>query len=159
MASSSKKPNTVQIAEEIAAPVAEQLGLTLWDVRFATEGAGWYLRYFIDKPDGVNIQDCTDFSRAVDKLLDASDPIPQSYTLEVCSPGIERQLVKDRHFQQYLGHLVNVRLLRPVAGVSDFCGELLATQGDEVRILLDDEQEARAAAMTFQKSEAAQSTL
>lgn len=151
---SSKKPNTVQIAEALAAPVAEALGFTLWDVRFEKEGTNWYLRYFIDKSGGVNIQDCTDFSRAVDKLLDEADPIQQSYTLEVCSPGIERQLVRDHHFQQYLGYRVTVRLIRPVDGVRDFTGTLVTKTGDEIRLLLDDE-EGDAVEMVFAKGEAA----
>lgn len=132
-----KKPNTVKIAEEIVQPVLAELGLTLWDTRFEKEGATWYLRYFIDKPGGVNIQDCTDVSRAVDKLLDEADPIEQSYTLEVCSPGIERKFTRDAHFQQYIGHDVTVRLIRPVDGVRDFVGQLTAKQGDDVHILLD----------------------
>lgn len=141
-----KKRSTVTVAEEIAQPVLAELGLTLWDTRFEKEGATWYLRYFIDKPGGVNIQDCADMSRAVDKLLDAADPIEQSYVLEVCSPGIERRLTKDSHFQQYIGHDVNVRLIRPVdggnpcAGKRDITGRLTAKQGDDVHILLEDEE-------------------
>lgn len=151
----SGKQSTVQFAEALGAPVAEQMGLALWDVRFEKEGTGWYLRYFIDKPDGVNIQDCTDFSRAVDKLLDETDPIQQSYTLEVCSPGIERQLVRDRHFQSYIGQRVTVRLIRPVDGVRDFVGTLAAKEGDEIRLLLDSEDDAESVEMVFAKGEAA----
>lgn len=132
-----KKPNTVQIAEQLALPVLEQLGLELWDVRFEKEGAGWYLRYFVDKPGGINIQDCTDFSHAVEKLLDHADPIPQSYTLEVCSPGIERELRRDHHFARYIGHPVTVRLIRAVEGRRNFTGTLSAKDGDQIRLLLE----------------------
>ena len=85
-----KKPSTVQIVTDLVSPFAEALGLSLWDVRYEKEGAGWYLRIFIDKPGGVNIDDCEALSRAVDAPLDEADPIPESYTLEVSSPGIER---------------------------------------------------------------------
>ena len=144
------KQNTVQIAQKIAEPVAESLGLELWDVRFEKEGASYYLRYFIDKEGGVDINDCENMSRAVDKLLDAADPIEQSYILEVCSPGIERRLTRDRHFERYIGHLVNVRLVRPVEGVRDFIGRLTKKEGDSISIELEDNVE-----MIFKKGEAA----
>ncbi|MFV0401404.1 MAG: ribosome maturation factor RimP [Oscillospiraceae bacterium] len=144
-----KKPNTVQIATEIMEPVVEELGLELWDVRFEKEGSQWYLRYFIEKEGGVTIQDCEDASRAVDKLLDARDPIPQSYIMEVGSPGIERELVKDLHFQRYIGEDIHVRLIRPVEGVRDFYGVLLSKEGNVVTIRLDEDNE-----MQFEQAEA-----
>lgn len=84
-----KRPNTAAVCAELAAPVAEGIGVYLWDVVFEKEGAGWYLRYFIDKDadGGVTIDECEAFSRAMSDLLDEKDPIPQSYTLEVGSPG------------------------------------------------------------------------
>jgi ribosome maturation factor RimP len=132
-----KKQNTVQVAEEIVRPVLAEHGLELWDTRFEKEGATWYLRYFIDKPGGVNITDLELVSRAVDKLLDAADPIDQSYTLEVCSPGIERQFTRDAHFAQYVGELVSVRLIRPVEGMRDFVGTLTGKDDAGVHITLD----------------------
>lgn len=122
--STPKKPRTVEVTSALALPVAEQMGLTLWDTRFEKEGGGWYLRYFIDKPGGVNIQDCETFSRAVDKLLDAADPIDQSYTLEVSSPGVPRSLTRAEHFELYLGAKITVRLIRPRDGVREISGSL-----------------------------------
>ena len=80
-----KGGNTVAQVWELAKPLAEELGLTLWDVRFVKEGAQWYLRIFIDKEDGVGIDDCVAMSHAIDKPLDELDPIHQAYCLEVCS--------------------------------------------------------------------------
>lgn len=145
-----KKESTVQIAERLVMPVIKERGLELWDTRFEKEGSQWYLRYFIDKEGGVNIGDCEYVSRAVDKLLDEADPIDQSYTLEVSSPGIERELVKDWHFEKYIGYGVNVRLIRAADGRRDFTGELLRKDGAEITILLDGGVE-----MSFSKSEAA----
>lgn len=145
-----KKPNTVSVAEKLVIPVLEEYGLELWDVRFEKEGSQWYLRYFIDKDGGVNIKDCEHVSRAVDKLLDELDPIEQSYILEVGSPGIERELKKDWHFQKYLGSLVNVRLIRPFEGKRDYTGELLSKTGGEIKIVLDGSVE-----MAFLEAEAA----
>lgn len=147
--SNTKKPRTAEIARALAEPVLDALGLELWDLRFEKEGSDWYLRYFIDKPGGVTIVDCENFSRAVDKLLDEADPIEQSYVLEVSSPGIERELVKDWHFDRYIGSGVQVRLIRAVEGRRDFSGELLSKEGNEIRILLDGGVE-----MSFSKSEA-----
>lgn len=147
---STKKPSTVSTAANIGQPLAAQLGLELWDVRFEKEGSTWFLRYLIDKPGGVDIQDCEQFSRAVEKLLDASDPIEQSYCLEVSSPGVERELVHPKHFEQYMGSHVNVRLIRPVEGQRDFDGVLSAFKDGEITILIEEDLE-----MSFQKSEAA----
>lgn len=144
-----KGGNTVQTAERLIKPVIEERGLILWDTRFEKEGSQWYLRYFIDKEGGVNINDCEYVSRAVDKLLDEADPIEQSYVLEVSSPGIERELVKDWHFAEYAGSRVQVRFIRAVNGKRDFSGELLSKDGDTIKILLDGDIE-----MSFSKSEA-----
>ena len=117
MAGKGKGGNTVAAVWEIAAPVAEQLGLSIWDIRFQKEGVSWYLRIYIDKEGGVGITDCANFSRAVDGPLDEADPIEQSYYLEVSSPGVERQLTRDEHFKKYIGSPVMVRLIRPRDGM------------------------------------------
>ncbi|MEG2295940.1 MAG: ribosome maturation factor RimP [Oscillospiraceae bacterium] len=145
-----KKPNTVAICTQLAQPVLLELGLTLWDVRYEKEGSSWFLRYFIEKEGGININDCECFSRKIDKILDTNDPVDQSYYLEVSSPGIERQLVKDWHFEQYIGSEINVKLIRPVEGVREFTGPLVSYKQGEVCMLIDEDVE-----MNFQKSEAA----
>ena len=130
-----KKLRTVDIARQLAEPVAGQQGIALWDVRFEKEGTNWYLRYFIDKPGGVNIVDCENFSRAVDCLLDEADPIEQSYILEVSSPGIERTLTRPEHFEPYVGSSVHVRLIRPRENTRDLIGELVG-RGEDGAITL-----------------------
>ena len=100
-------------ARALAQPLAEELGLTLWDVRFLKEGAQWYLRFWIDKPGGIDLDDCEAMSRAIDKPLDDADFIQQSYSLEVCSPGIERELTRDEHFAQYIGERVRAKRTHP----------------------------------------------
>ena len=128
MAGKGKGGNTVAAVWEIAAPVAEQLGLSIWDIRFQKEGVSWYLRIYIDKEGGVGITDCENFSRAVDGPLDEADPIEQSYYLEVSSPGVERQLTRDEHFKKYIGSPVMVRLIRPRDGERD--GMITVTRED-----------------------------
>ena len=110
-----EKKNTAQICTELAVPVAERLGVELWDVRFEKEGTEWYLRYFIDK-EGLTIEDCENFSRAMDPILDEADPIEKQYVMEVSSPGIERKLVTEEHVRRYLGYLANVKFIRAPEG-------------------------------------------
>ena len=120
------KGNTVSRVTEIITPYAEELGLDIWDVRFAKEGTDWYLRIFIDKEGGISIDDCVDLTHAVTKPLDEADPISQSYTLEVSSPGVERGLTADKHFEKYIGADVMVRLLSPVNTVRDYAGKVVS---------------------------------
>lgn len=118
------KGNTVAKVAEIVAPYAEDLGLEIWDIRFVKEGTDWYLRIFIDKDGGVSIDDCVDLTHAITKPLDEADPISQSYLLEVSSPGVERELITDSHFEKYIGKAVMMRLIRPIGKVRDFSGKL-----------------------------------
>lgn len=138
-----KGGNTVAQVWELAKPLAEELGLTLWDVRFVKEGAQWYLRIFIDKEDGVGIDDCVAMSHAIDKPLDELDPISQAYCLEVCSPGIDRELVRPEHFEAFMGAPVRVRLIRPMEdGTREFLGLLLEYGEDRSLVLALSEDES-----------------
>ena len=124
MASKGKGGNTVNTVWQLAEPYAKELGLELWDVRFEKEGADWFLRIFIDKEGGVSIDDCVDMSHAIDKPLDEADPIEQSYCLEVCSPGVERELKRDEHFLKFIGSPVMVKLIRPLENKREYNGIL-----------------------------------
>lgn len=135
------KKNTAAEISELIRPTVEQFGLELWDVRFEKEGSSWFLRVFIDKEGGVDINDCENVSRAIDPILDEADPIDSSYCLEVSSPGIERELVKPEHFQKFIGELVHVRFIRPVENERDFVGELLSFENGNCSIKLDDDLE------------------
>ena len=146
MAATPKKSggNTVAICRAIAEPFADQLGLTLWDVRFVKEGASWYLRYLIDKEGGVTIEDCVALSRLLNPALDEADPISQSYCMEVMSPGIERELTRPEHFEAYLDWAVVVKLIRPRDGVREFAGILNAyDDSGAVTITTEDGEELR----------------
>lgn len=145
----SGKGNTVSRVRELVEPFAKELGLEIWDVRFLKEGTDWYLRVFIDKDGGVSIDDCVNLTRAITKPLDEADPISQSYLLEVSSPGVERELVCDEHFQKYIGADVIVRLIRPIEKVRDFAGKLKSYDGGEIAMSLKDGEELK-----FNKKEA-----
>lgn len=133
------KLNTIQKVEEIVTPFAKALGLAIWDIRFAKEGSDWYLRIFIDKDGGISIDDCVDLTHAITKPLDEADPISQSYMLEVSSPGVERELTKDEHFEKYIGSPVMMRAIRAIDGVRDFNGILKSYENKKITIELQDE--------------------
>jgi len=145
----SRGGNTAAVVTGIAQPVAESLGLSLWDVQFKKEGSSWFLRLIIDKPGGVFIDDCEKLSRAVDKLLDEADPIEQSYFLEVSSPGIARELTRQEHYEKMTGNPVVVRLIRPRDGIREFSGELKGLIDGHVVIIKDGQ------ALSFAKAEIA----
>ncbi len=135
----------------MAQPVADELGLLLWDVRFVKEGASWILRIVIDRPDGpVSIDDCVALSRRMSDLLDEADPIPQSYCLEVTSPGAQRELTRPEHFAYYEGWAVAVRLYRPQDGTREFAGLLREHEGTSLTI-----EEEDGTLRTFDKKEIA----
>ena len=143
-----KGGSTVGAVRAIVEPLAAQLGLSVWDIRFLKEGATWYLRIFIDKPGGVSIDDCVDLTHAINGPLDDADPIEQAYCLEVSSPGVERELTRDEHFKAYLGAPVKVRTIRPVDGARDFAGVLEGYDNGQITLRLPD-----GAGLSFGKKE------
>ncbi len=121
----SKGGVTVSKVRQLCEPIINELGLSLWDVRYVKEGAGWFLRIYIDKDGGVDINDCEAVSRAVNEPLDELDPIENAYCLEVCSPGIERELIRDEHFEQFIGADIMVKMRVPIDGIGkEFKGVL-----------------------------------
>ncbi len=113
-----------ELTAELAAPLIEAQGCTLWDVEYVKEAGTWYLRVLIDKEGGVDILDCETISRRLSDLLDEADPIEGSYTLEVGSAGAERVLKRPSDFRQFMGSPVLVKLYRAQDGVKEFPGTL-----------------------------------
>ena len=109
---------------EAAEPRVEALGYDLADLEFVKEGANWYLRFFIDKEGGVDLDDCQKVSDMLSDWLDETDPIPQAYFLEVSSSGIERVLKRDKDFLRFAGSAVAVRLFGPWQGHKQYEGIL-----------------------------------
>ena len=149
MANKKHGGNVTNTVREIAGPIAKELGLKLWDVRFVKEGAEHYLRIFIDKEGGVSIDDCVDMTHAIDAPLDEADPISVSYTLEVSSPGAERPLTRDEHFEQFLGSPVMVKLIRPLDGQREWKGTLEGYDNGDVTL-----KTAEGKTFVFHKKEA-----
>jgi ribosome maturation factor RimP len=135
--------NVASVCRALAEPAAEQLGLSIWDVRFVKEGTDWFLRIMIDKPEGVTINDCVDMTHLMNPILDKADPIAQSYCLEIMSPGIERELTRPEHFSAYEGELVAVKLIRPDEhGERELVGVLLQ-EGEGMVCIQTEEEETR----------------
>lgn len=138
----------VKIAErvwQLAEPSVRECGCSLWDVEYVREGGEWFLRLYIDKEGGVNIDDCEAVSRKVDPILDEEDPIPDSYRFEVCSAGLERVLKRPSDFAQFMGAPVLVKLYRPQNGCKEFPAVLTGYRDGDVTVRFGDKE------LTFEK--------
>ena len=129
--------NSAERVYELIKDAVEAEGARLWDVRFLKEGASWYLRVFIDKPEGISIDDCTNVSHAIDPIIDEADPIDVSYYLEVCSPGIERELTRSRHYEESLGKQVRLKLYRAYDGKKEITGTLENVTEENVTLVTE----------------------
>lgn len=133
------KRSVADRVREALEPIAEELGLEIWDIEYLKEGSNLVLRVYIDKEGGVTIDDCEAMSRASDPVIDEMDPIDQEYSFEVSSPGIERKLRLDPHFEKNLGNIIYIKLIRPdESGEREFVGMLRAFDGDSIFIEDDD---------------------
>ena len=130
----SKRDTYESRTEELLLPIADSFGVEIYDVEYVKEGADFYLRAYIDKPDGVNIQDCENVSRALSDALDKEDFMEDAYILEVSSPGLGRTLKKDKHLEKSLEKEVEVRTYKPIEKQKEFAGVLKAFDGNTVTI-------------------------
>ena len=117
-----KKGGIAAVVSELAQPLADQLGYILWDVEYVREGADYYLRITLDSEEGITLDDCERFSRAIDPVLDEADPISDAYHLEVSSPGIERELKTAAHIEACCGWDVEAKLFSPLDGTRIWTG-------------------------------------
>ena len=142
----------MKVTDQVAAfaqPVVEAHGCSLWDVEYVREGSEYFLRLYIDKEGGVDINDCEAISRAVDPILDEKDPIPGSYHFEVCSAGLERALKRPGDFQRFMGSPITVKLYRPHSGMKEIPCVLRGY--DEGKLTVEMGKET----LTFEKSQVA----
>ena len=127
-----KRPIAEQVME-IAAPIAEQMGYSLWDVFYGKEGQYFVLRLTIDRPNGIGIQDCEKVSRAVDPLLDNIPSLSDAYSFEVSSPGLGRKIHTDSQYNAYVGKEVLVHLIRgDETGTRDYEGILDSFNNEQI---------------------------
>lgn len=139
--------------EALTQPICEQNGCYLYEVEYKKEGSDWFLRVYIDKEGGVDIDTCEAVSRALSTALDEADPIKEPYTLEVSSPGIERVLSRPWHFDKAVGSQVELKLFRPYEGKKVLVGTLQKHDGGIITVEVD------GAAITFEKGKIAKAKI
>ena len=137
------------LVASFAEPIVQQHGCELWDVEYVREGSEYFLRIYLDKETGVDINDCEAISRALDPILDEKDPIQGSYHFEVCSAGLERTLKRPSDFARFMGSNITVKLYRPRNGLKEIPCVLTGYEDGKVTVLSGKET------ITFEKSEVA----
>ncbi len=125
--------------EQLLEKIIVDLGYDLYDVRYEKEAKDYYLRIIIDKPEGIDINDCETVNNAINDILDEADYIKDQYFLEVSSPGLERILRKEKHFLSQIGKEVSVKLFKPINKQKELIGILEEYNNTELTIKVDDE--------------------
>ncbi|GLC87362.1 ribosome maturation factor RimP [Lysinibacillus piscis] len=147
----SKIPSLI---EELAKPIVEELQLELVDIEFVKEGRNWFLRVYVDTPEGgIDIDQCAQVSERLSLLLDEKDPITQNYYLEVSSPGAERPLKKDADFAKAIGKFIYVKTYEPIKDMKEFQGYL--TSYDEQTLVMEVRIKTRKLTVTIEQEKIA----
>lgn len=136
----SKRDTYEARTEALLQPIAAAHQVEIYDVEYLKEGSDWYLRAYIDKPEGVDINDCENVSRALSEALDKEDFISDAYILEVSNPGLGRVLKKDKHLEKSLGQEVELKTYKPIDQCKEFGGILKSYDKDSVTITMEEEE-------------------
>lgn len=139
----SKREDYERRTEALIQPILDRLGFVLWDVEYVKEGADHYLRAYIDKENGITIDDCVEVSRALSDELDREDFIDEAYILEVSSPGLGRALKKDKDFERSIGQSVDIKTYKPIDGLKQMTGVLLSYDNDSIEISAESGEKIR----------------
>jgi ribosome maturation factor RimP len=140
-----------EVVEELAQPIIQELGLELVEIEFVKEGKSWFLRVYIDKDNGVDIEDCGLVSERLSEKLDEIDPITHNYFLEVSSPGAERPLKKAKDFEKAVGKNVFIKTYEPIDGEKGFEGKLLEYNGESLKIEVKIKTRIKTVEIPFEK--------
>jgi ribosome maturation factor RimP len=130
-----------QKTEKLLAPIIAENNFELVDVEYVKEGGNWFLRAYIDKEGGITVDDCEKVSRIMSDLLDKEDFIPDAYILEVSSPGLGRQLKKDKDFTRSIGEEVEIKLYKPMNKKKEFVGILVSFDQNTITITIEEEEQ------------------
>jgi ribosome maturation factor RimP len=128
-----------QKTEKLLEPIMQSHNFELVDVEYVKEGGNWFLRAYIDKDGGISVDDCEIVSRTLSDLLDKDDFIPDAYILEVSSPGLGRQLKKEKDYARSINKEVEIRLYKAIEKQKEYVGILLSYDTETIKIELDDE--------------------
>ncbi len=140
-----------QQTEELVQPILDELSLELVDIVYEKEGPNWFLRVYIDKDGGVDIEECGQVSEMLSTKLDEADPISEAYFLEVSSPGVERPLKTETDFEKYIGKHVYVKLYEPISGEKEFTGDLVDFKNGSATIRYKDKTKQKEVEIPFAK--------
>lgn len=144
---------TEKLTYDLALPIVQGEGYEIYDVEYVKEGPHWFLRLFICRDEGVNIDDCEAVSRALSAVLDEKDFVASNYFLEVSSPGVERNLRQDEHFENAVGEMVKIKLYKEVDGFKEAEGVLLSCDGGRITV------EANTAQLEIEKKNIAKANI
>lgn len=131
--------NIEEKVEQVIEKTINELGYELYDVEYAKEGKDYFLRIFIDKNEGIDLNDCEKVNDAVNPIIDAADYIKEQYFLEISSPGIERTLRKDKHLKQNIGEKVEIKLFKPINKQKNIIGILKDYNAEQIEIETSEE--------------------
>ena len=127
--------------EALVQPIVDAKNIEIVDIEYVKEAGQFYLRIYLEKEGGISLDDCADVSRELNPILDEKDPIKDNYFLEVCSPGLDRPLKKDKDFERYKGRDVEIKLYKPMNGSKQFEGELVGlTEDNNIKVIIDGEE-------------------
>ena len=127
--------------EQLIKPTLESMGYELWGCEYLAQGKHSLLRVYIDKADGIGIEDCEKTSRQVSAILDVEDPISGNYSLEVSSPGIPRPLFHSSQYQRYVGMEAQIKLFKPVNAMRKFVGTIVSVDEQTLVLSIDNKQQ------------------
>lgn len=135
------KKNIESIVEELVLPIINAKDIELVDVEYVKEAGQFYLRIYLEKEGGITLNDCEEVSREINPILDEKDPIKDNYFLEVCSPGLDRPLKKEKDFIRYAGRDVEIKLYKPLNGTKELEGELVGlTEDKKIKVIIDNNE-------------------
>ncbi|WP_027408723.1 ribosome maturation factor RimP [Anoxybacteroides tepidamans] len=140
-----------EVVEELVTPILNDMNLELVDIEYVKEGKNWFLRVFIDSEQGIDIEQCGVVSEKLSEKLDAVDPIPYNYFLEVSSPGAERPLKKAADFTKAVGKNVYIKTYEPIEGEKEFEGELSAFDGENVTVTVKHKTRTKTVVIPYDK--------
>ena len=127
--------------EEIVQPIVDAKNFEIVDIEYVKEAGEYYLRVYLDKEGGISLSDCESVSRELSEILDVKDPIKDNYFLEVCSPGLDRPLKKEKDFIRYAGYDVEIKLYKPLNGTKQLEGELIGlTEDKKIKVVIDNNE-------------------
>lgn len=137
------KKKVIDIVKDILSTYLNENGYELFDIEYLKEGKDWFLRVYIDKEEGISIDDCEKVSTFLSPKLDEIDPIERNYILEVSSPGIDRPLISDADYEKYKGRVIDVFLYKALDGEKVITGVLEGLEENNIIIKNDKNEDMK----------------